>query len=437
MKTGKTTTTYRLKLYNRHYEYFLETKDLYNQVLEFYYLILAEHEEWLELSNHFLMRELEIQTVGTREQKKAAKETAYPIRGFPKLPLYFRRAAINAAIGMMRSFVKRREQWEEKQKSGGQRQGHPSHASGFHAAPVYYKGMYRKFEESSVELKLFNGKSWEWKRFLYSGRKFPENSRILSPVLKIEGQQVFLCVPVQVEVEDVRTIKERLMEHAKIMAVAFPGSDCMAAAAVFSSNGSFQKSKCFFGGNQMKAYRDKALKRLSKSIKSRATMSEKNKEESGSDSVASIQNHRIYEKIEHINEYYSNQISKKIVEFCRETGCTIIVVPNYEKAIDFTKRRYLKSNEFEWLGRSIIRQIKYKAFKQGIVTSTIRPYHITDQCSRCGTKIKKYNEGHRPRYHYYGGRLFLCPNGHQGNAAINAAKNIGYRFFKTYNLDEL
>ena len=35
-----------------------------------------------------------------------------------------------------------------------------------------------------------------------------------------------------------------------------------------------------------------------------------------------------------------------------------------------------------------------------------------------------------PGVRYFGGRLFVCKNGHQGNAALNAAKNIGYLFYK-------
>ena len=58
------TITYKMKLYHRHWEELILTKKLYNQVLKFYYEILLEQEELLELSNFLLMRELEILSVG-------------------------------------------------------------------------------------------------------------------------------------------------------------------------------------------------------------------------------------------------------------------------------------------------------------------------------------------------------------------------------------
>ena len=73
-KVGKITTTYKVRLYNKHLNWLENTKLLYNQVLEFYYKILVEHKELLELSNNLLMRELEIMTVGTKKMKAEKKE---------------------------------------------------------------------------------------------------------------------------------------------------------------------------------------------------------------------------------------------------------------------------------------------------------------------------------------------------------------------------
>ncbi len=94
--------------------------------------------------------------------------------------------------------------------------------------------------------------------------------------------------------------------------------------------------------------------------------------------------------------------------------------------------RFLKTGEYDWIGRKIIRFLKYKSFQAGIVVSTIRPYHISDTCSECGMSIQKYNEGHRPGKKYYGGKLFICPSGHRGNTAENTAKNIGRHFLKSF-----
>lgn len=54
----------------------------------------------------------------------------------------------------------------------------------------------------------------------------------------------------------------------------------------------------------------------------------------------------------------------------------------------------MKTDEHRWLGKSIIKNLKYKAFQKGIIVTSVRPYHISDSCSECGAKIRKYNEGH-------------------------------------------
>ena len=137
-------------------------------------------------------------------------------------------------------------------------------------------------------------------------------------------------------------------------------------------------------------------------------------------------------KIENLNQFYAHRTSRRIIEFCKANGVTIIVIPNYQKTIDFSKKGYLKTDNFEWIGRRVIRYLKYKAFSEGILVSRVPTYHISDCCNECGAKIKRYNTGHIPSQNYYGGQLFLCPNGHQGNSGLNTARNVGKRFLSYY-----
>lgn len=139
-----------------------------------------------------------------------------------------------------------------------------------------------------------------------------------------------------------------------------------------------------------------------------------------------------YRALRDLNHHYAHNISRQILNFCLEQNIKVIVVPNYETSIDFRDKKYLKTDAYRWLGRSIISNLKYKAFGQGIVVTSVRPYHITDCCSECGAKIRRYNEGHSAGQNYYGGKLFLCPNGHRGNVARNTAINVGKSFLTYY-----
>ena len=81
---------------------------LCNDVLSFYSRLLLNDVSLLELDNMKLLRKLEQMTIAGRDKKQPEVELP-----FPKLPLYFRRAAINAAIGMIRSYTGRLRGWEK------------------------------------------------------------------------------------------------------------------------------------------------------------------------------------------------------------------------------------------------------------------------------------------------------------------------------------
>ncbi len=413
MKQGWITITYQFLLFQKSNVCIDTTRELYNQVLKFYYILLSEHNELLKLSDHLLLRELEILTIGTKEQKSAKINPKIPLEGFPKLPIYFRRAAISAAIGMMRSYKKRIESWEYSKEI--QEKKCPSSPTRFLAAPVFYKGMYRNFNQKEIELKVFTGKRWEWIYSKLKGRKLPDNGKACSPILKQKGKQIFLYVPVKLPVSDIRTIRERMNIQENFLALAVPNGDCMAVGVVFEMTNVIA-TRFFYGGKEMKAYCERVLYRLRKSWKSRGETQNLQKQNE------KFINSRWYKKIAAIHENYTHQISHQIIEYCKQQQISMIVVPKYQEMTDILNRRY-----YGWLGRSLISKLKYKAFRQGIIVSSIRPYHMTNQCSNCGAKIKR-NKDHP--------LLFECPNGHNGNFARNTAINLGFRFLK-YNLDDL
>ena len=406
VKSGQITITYKMKLYHRHLEDLILTKKLYNQVLKFYYEILLEQEELLELSNFLLMRELEILSVGTKEDKKENRKPKYSLQEFPTLPLYFRRAIINHAISLMRSYKSNYQNWlnsEQKKKC-------PIPAQTFCASPIYYKGMYKDFTGTSIWLKVFDGKRWNWLEFPYRGRKIPEKAVALSPVIYLKGKNAWLHVPVSMEVEQVKTIAERMKEEEKILAVSFPHADTMAVCAILLKNGKMEGYEYIRGGKEWRGKKKRLLERLEKSQKSRKQ-------------ICVSDNKKIFQKIENLNDSYAHQISRQILEYGKKHQIQVIAVPNYEMGIEFSKRKYFEGNRFDWIGRKIIKYLKYKAFQEGMIVGTVRPYHISDSCAECGSRILKYN----------GGKLYVCSKGHRGNSGLNTARNIGQHFLKNYN----
>ncbi len=444
-RTGYTTVTYKFQLYEKHTEWFATTEMLYNSVVAHYYGILKDRQELMVLSGHDLLRELERLTVGTKEMKAVGHSAEYPLEDFPKIPLYFRRAAINNAAGLMRSYMSRFKIWKQQNDKGRTVGKEPSHPDSFQISPLYYKGMYREWKDDSIELKLYDGEKWRWDRFRYKGRVLPDGAVCQSPTLVLEKRTVTMHVPVELPVCDTRTVKERMETEQTICAVAFPDYDVLAVAILLDRQGRKLAEKSFRGGNAREKHRRRILERLEKSIESRKSENTdySKLEKQGNTGVSNQvdkaerlsdnrENTILYDKLREINRHYAHQISCEIVDYCVRNNIKIIVVPDYGSAIEFKDKRYLGTNAFHWQGRSIIKNLRYKAYKEGIVVTSVSSRHISDRCSECGQEIKKYNEGHHPGKNYYGGKLYVCPNGHKGNTAVNTAKNIGRYFLREY-----
>ena len=415
-KTGHSIVTYQVRLYNRHFSWLLETKELYMKVTAHFLFVLQKEPELLTQSDFLVLRALETKCIGTKEMKKAGTVPQYPLENFPKIPLYFRRSAINTAIDLAR----KKQLTESKEKENEE------------AVPdcsmILYKGMYQNFEEHSMELKLFNGKKWVWVKYPFSGRTFAEEAQRMSPSLVLKKNIAYLNIPLKFVASDVRTIKERMATEQRICAIYFPDNDVLAVAVILSKDGVELEYHFFRGGKQKEYQRKKILEHLKRSGKSRGQRNMM---------IAPMkqENVKYFEDLRKLNQYYVHTISRQLVDYCLERDIKVIVVPNYEGEMDFSNKKYLKTDNYRWLGRSIIKKLKYKAFQHGIVVTSVKPYHIVEQCSTCGATIQKYNEGHKPSVNYHGGKLFICPNGHKGNTARNATINIGKQFLSYYEKD--
>lgn len=400
---GYKTITYRFRLYCDKEEWLIKTKKVYNEVLQFYYEILMLEPDLAVMGNMHLMRELELLTIGS----KTDQQTKYPIT-FGKVPLYFRRAAINDAIRLYRSFQSGKEHGANQAKC-------------FQTSPVYYKGMYKDLTEESVQLKLFNGEQWCWVpcRIDSCGRKISETDKFLSPILKVSAKKTMLHVPVQKQVQDIRTVKERLEAKETICAVSFPSNDCMAVVVHLSAEGKFLESRFIRGGKELSHRRKLLLNQI-----------QKNREQMHSDVMlpSPEENKRLKEKIHRITENAAHKVSREIVDFCKSRNAAIVVLPNYKNTLDFNRMGYLSATNYDWLGRRIISYVRYKAFKEGIVPASVSVKNISAKCYLCGATVKKYNATSTPGVNYYGGKNFVCPNGHRGNSNFNSAMNIGQNF---------
>ncbi len=396
-KAGYRTITYRFRLYTDQMDWLRETKKIYNQILSFFYDVLSKEEEAWNIPKLKRMRYLESITIGTKEMLE--EDIKYPIP-YEKIPLYFRRAAINDAIRL-----------HESLRSGLDGDARP--ADGFDASPMFYKGMYKDFTESTVTLKLFNGSGWKWVVCSLDtcGRELPSDEQMMSPVIVFDHGRAMFHVPVKEEVEDVRTVKERLPDTEKICAVYFPKADVIAVAVLMDKQGSFLESHFIRGGKDLIHRKNLIMKRINR-----------NRESMGGDKskLPADENKRLKEKIHHITDDAAHKVSRELVDYCKERDVSIIVVPKYGHNKGYIENSYAITHNYDWIGRRTINYVKYKSFGEGIVTATVSMKNVANTCSKCGAEIKKI------------GSEYICRNGHRGNLYFNNAMNLGKKFLDIY-----
>lgn len=424
-RAGYCITTWRLRLYRKHPGRFLATKELYSSVVEFY-LRLIVSRNLQNKTSYTLQREVEVLTQGERQ---SGTPPACPLP-YGKVPLYFRRAALNEAAGLA-SHLAGRE------------------APNIDTSPVYYKGMYRNLdmEKRRIELKLYTGEKWEWGkyRFAMDGRVWKAGMEFLSPTIKAENGEVFLCIPVKTPVADSRTVKERSGE--RYLCTAFGMGETLAGCVAVTPQKAVKKQMqeeessgkgrpAESGGRETGlSEREGGRKRKICMIHGGDTFRRKRRQleealvqakEDAKQSGAAGQSEskrmgKLRKELSRLIRNEAHRVSREILEFAKEQGCQVIVTPDYQGNLGLNWKKWIAYSEYDWIARRCIQYLSYKAFQNGIVLCRIPAKDLSRYCCRCGEEL-------RPAKEWENGKVCLCRNGHRQNRLLNTAENAGKRY---------
>ncbi len=382
MKTGYSIRTWQKRLFCPEPLWLDRTEEYFKKVVEFYYGLLKDHEELWNCSSFEIQRGLELLTLAGRD----GRQPQHPLP-MGKVPVYLRRAAINKASAALKSTLA---------------SAHPdSHPAAVESRVTFFKGMYSDLTDQTISLKLWNGQKWIWTECQLKGRAFPADGQLMSPTLVKEGKFYMLNIPVKQENTDARTAKERMAAGTRICSVRFTNTDIFAMCCVLDEQGNQLAVHACHGGNE---YRHRCRCVTDQIQKSRQNTDHDNCQQP---------NRRYYMHLKNLSEHYAHQVSREILNFCKEYQAGIVVLPEY--APDFTKMSMLKSGNFSPLHLSsrIRSYLQYKAWADGILVLEVRTDGLKDKCAICGAKVRRK------------GSEFICENGHQGNRFLNDARNLG------------
>jgi IS605 OrfB family transposase len=418
-----TTKTIVRVLEYRKPEWFKETESLYNKVCAFYFDAIQAHEKVLDLGNQKALTALERITHKTTHNPD-------PVMPLPwsEIPAMFRRSCINAAIGVARSFYSHLEKHnaskvkaELKGKKLHGRPPVPPREWDKHA--TFYGGMC-ECRNGYIMLKLYTGSAWVWVKFKAKGREIPEGWKIGCPHAVLKKNRIELHFPIEKELPKVAKLADQVQNPGlKVCTVDLNLGDRQAVCSILTGDGTETARFFINGGNYLNGRRKHLLGRIA--VKRSKT---------GVPQEDVQDNKALWERIRDIEENEAHQASRQIVNFARKHGASVIVFEHLGN-LKPEKGKYSRrsnSKRAYWLKGRIFNFTKYKAWEHGIITSRVNPKNTSRLCSVCHSEVFRHVEKETPTEYRMGAPLFTCPNGHRGNADMNAARNIGQKFFARY-----
>src|SRR5260370_25212386 len=352
------------------------------------------------------------------------------------IPAYFRRAAINAALGSARSFYANLKKWrtrKEKAEAKKPRKGKkkpfserpPVPPRSWNKSVHLYAGMWKERSGSSILLKVWTGSCWSWVKVRTLGRDLPAGFELQSPALVRRGQKWWLHTPIEKPLTAQPTIAEQITQtETKICSVDLNLNEQLAVCTVQTVEGTILATRFIGGGREIAGFRKRLLGRIARN-RSQTGIIEENEQD----------NADLWVKSRNADEQIAHLVSARIVQFATEQGASILVFEHLGN-LKPQKGKYSHRGNVKrafWMKGRIFKYAKYKAYNVGILTSRVNPRNTSRECARCHSLIIRYAEGKPVEGYTPGTPLCLCPQCKmRGNSDRNASLVVGQRLILRY-----
>ncbi|WP_229419046.1 MULTISPECIES: transposase [Moorena] len=393
-------------------ELFAETVKVYRQACK--YLVGIIYTHWSELGG-LTADQLTPAVERLMHQTAKRPNIKYPQfnQAFYKFPSYYRRAAISFAAGQVSSYVTRYRDWQSGNRKRKDSKP-PKLNAGTGCYPALYKGQcYKLHGFDQVEIKVFDGKNWDWTKVQITGlrnRHTCGTNKIMSPSLIFNDRYCHLSVPFACK-------PEKRKPEGNVTAVDL-GINTTATIAVVTHTGTVIHRDFVHPGRDIDR-RDKRLRSVS--VRASKTMGKGGKLHKGFCCLT-------YQKCQRINNQISHIVSKRIVEIAEKFNSVRVAWPT-ALAIVFEnlkgwkpkggkKRSNLRQKFHGWLKAKIrdFTEMKWTELG-GKVVEVVAAY--TSKLAYDGSGTVKRNSRNYSLATFLSGKCF--------NADLNGAYNIGAR----------
>jgi putative transposase len=325
-------------------------------------------------------------------------------RRFYKFPSYYRRGAIQFAIGQVSSFNTRYREWQSgirKRKNALP----PKLNTDCGTYPPLYKGQCIRLSKdlNSAAIKVFTGKDWVWVTVGITGhrqRHLNPNNQRKSPYLIVNGQKgCHLSVPFQIN-------KPKLADQQSVLSVDL-GINTTATASVVNFDGTVNHREFIHPGRDIDR-RDQRLKRISH----QASLTGKLQKGFA---------RGLYRKAGNINLEIGQKVSARLVKIAKQFGVKYIVFEHLKgwRPRGGKKRSTLRQRFHGWLHRRIVNLTEMKWSELGGKVVLVNPRGTSSYAYDGSGKLKRSSSNYE---------LAVFASGKKYNCDLSASYNIGARF---------
>jgi putative transposase len=351
--------------------------------------------------------------------KNPTPKYQYFNRRFHKFPSYYRRGAIQFAVGQVSSFNTRYREWQSgirKRKDACP----PRLNADCGTYPPLYKGQCIKFahradggqpgvtpgfraaeNNNSAAIKVFTGTDWIWITVGITGHRKrhlnPSNQR-KSPYLIMNGRGCHLSVPFQIKTP-------KLKDTESVLSIDL-GINTTATVSVVNFDGTVSHREFIHPGRDIDR-RDKRLKLISK----KASLTGKLQKGFA---------RGLYRKAGNINREIGQKISARLVNIAKQYGVKYIVFEHLKgwRPRGGKKRSTLKQRFHNWLHRRIVNLTEMKWSELGGKLILVNPRGTSSYAYDGSGKLKRNNKNYALAQ-FASSKLY--------NADLSASYNIGAR----------
>lgn len=376
------------------------TVKIYREALS--YLIEVYNSEWDELSK--VERKLERASKAERlVHSTKLNEAKYDFdKKFYKMPTYLRRAAINAALGIVSGYRSNLSNWENAPEPKGK----PPKLQVKHIAmPTFYnKDMFRNSaSENECFIKLYLNNDWKW----FSIKLKPTDVKYIkkywshvtpsAPTLVKTHKKYFLCFAFEENIAlSNKSIADQLVCSVDL------GVNIDAVCSIINSKGTVLARK-FINFPSEKDHLMHVLNRIKKHQRKNSSKGIK----------------PLWEYARRLNDELAKKVSLSIVDFATQHSADVIVFEH----LDFSGKKTKGSKKQKlhmWKKNSIQDYVTHKAHRCGIRVSRI--------CAWGTSKLAYDGSGELTR-NKENASLATFKSGKQYNCDLSASYNIGARYF--------